>query len=419
MFMEEKQNFQTYPDFNQTALKPVSESEISLIVKECYKKNIPLEIHGTKTKNKIGRNFQTEKSLDLSNFTGIIEYKPEELYIRVKAGTTLIEINKELEKNNQQLAFEPVDFGMLFYGKKNLGTMGGIMSTNFAGARRFKVGSVRDHILGFKGVNGKGEIIKSGGTVVKNVTGYDLCKILSGSYGTLSVLTEIAIKVLPKSECSKTLVIDNPHLKKALEYLNLALSSPSDPSGGVFYPEIYRNFFSLNDLTINGALTAIRVEGSSNSVDQKIKKLMGDLNLNLNEVSILEPEQSGLFWCKTQDLTVFSNLKNNLLRIVAPPTEVFDLIQKLKKYEIKYFIDWGGNLLWLEIEKLNVKILKEIKNITKSANGYLTIIKVEEHLKAQIDIFDIDPIKYKLTEKIKKSFDPKRILNPGKMYTGI
>ena len=146
---------------------------------------------------------------------------------------------------------------------------------------------------------------------------------------------------------------------------------------------------------------------------------MGDLNLNLSEVSILEPEQSGLFWCKTQDLTVFSNLKNNLLRIVTPPTEVFDLIQKLKKYEIRYFIDWGGNLLWLEIEKLNVKILKEIKNITKSANGYLTIIKVEEHLKAQIDIFDIDPIKYKLTEKIKKSFDPKRILNPGKMYTGI
>ena len=218
MSMEEKQNSLTYQDFDRTVLKPKTESEISNIVRECYKKGIPLEIKGSKTKSKIGKNFQTEKTLDLSDYSGIIEYKPEELYIKAKAGTSLDVIINELEKNNQQLAFEPTDFGSVFTGKKNLGTIGGVMACNFAGPRRFKVGSVRDHILGFKGINGKGEVIKSGGTVVKNVTGYDLCKLLSGSFGTLAVLTELSIKVLPKPETNKTLIINNPHLKKALEY---------------------------------------------------------------------------------------------------------------------------------------------------------------------------------------------------------
>ena len=237
MFMEEKQNSQTFLDFNQDTFKPSSREEIAEIIKNCYKKSIPLEINGTKSKNKIGRNFQSEKTLDLSGYSGIIEYKPEELYIKVKAGTPLKEILEAIDKNNQQLAFEPIDFGFLFEGKSNGGTIGGVVACNFAGPRRFKVGSARDHVLGFQGINGKGEIIKSGGTVVKNVTGYDLCKLVSGSYGTLTVLTELSIKVLPKSESSKTLIINNPHLKKAMEYLGTALSSSTDPSGGVFYPE--------------------------------------------------------------------------------------------------------------------------------------------------------------------------------------
>ena len=137
------------------------------------------------------------------------------------------------DKYNQQLAFEPNDFGYLFSGESNSGSIGGVVACNFAGSRRFKVGSVRDHLLGFQGVNGKGETIKSGGTVVKNVTGYDLCKILSGSFGTLTVLTEISIKVLPKPETSKTLIIKNPHVKKALDYLGQSLSSSTDPANNI------------------------------------------------------------------------------------------------------------------------------------------------------------------------------------------
>ena len=419
MSMEEKQNFQTFQDFSNLILKPTNEDEISQIVKECYRKNIPLEILGLGTKKNIGRNFQFEKTLDLSNYSGIIEYKPEELYIKVKSGTPIKQIKDELDKNNQHLAFEPTDFGLLFSGKNNEGTIGGVMSCNFAGPRRFKVGSVRDHILGFKGINGKGEIIKSGGTVVKNVTGYDLSKILSGAFGTLVVLTEIAIKVLPKPNSNKTLVINNPHLKKSLEYLNLSLSSSSDPSGAVFYPENFRNYFTFNDLVFSGPITAIRIEGSTSSIDHRIKKLKKELKVIDDEIAVLSEEQSNIFWNDTKNLKVFSELKQNLIRIVVPLSKTFDLLNKLKTFKIKYFVDWGGSLIWAQVDNISSKILNDIKFIVKNESGYLTIIKIEESLKASIDIFTIDPIKHDISEKIKRSFDPKRILNPGKMYVGI
>ena len=419
MSMEEKRNSQTFQDFNQSVFKPNTREEIAEIIRDCYKKNIPLEINGLQSKKKIGRNFQSEKTLDLSDYSGIIEYKPEELYIKVKSGTPIKEIISELDKNKQQLAFEPNDFGFLFSGSSNEGSIGGVISCNFSGSRRFKSGSARDHLLGFQGINGKGEIIKSGGTVVKNVTGYDLCKLLSGSFGTLTVLTELSIKILPKPETNKTLIINNPHLKKALEYLGATLSSSIDPSGGVFYPEYFRKNFTFNDLTQEGALIGVRVEGPSNSVNHRIERLCKELDVLKDEFSILDHEQSNIFWEKTRKLQVFNATKSSLLRIVVPISETFDVIQKLKSYEINYFLDWGGSLIWLQVEEIDTKILKEIKDIIQKAQGYLTVIKIEEDMKASIDIFTVDPIKYKISEKIKKSFDPKRILNPGKMYSGI
>jgi glycolate oxidase FAD binding subunit len=148
-------------------------------------------------------------------------------------------------------------------------------------------------------------------------------------------------------------------------------------------------------------------------------RLCKELNLLDGEYSILDSEQSNIFWSKTKNLEVFSNLKSNLLRVVVPISETVSVIQKLKTYDISYFLDWGGSLIWLQIENVNFKTLKEIKDIIQKHMGYFTIIKIEEDLKASADIFTIDPIKYKISEKIKKSFDPKRILNPGKMYSGI
>jgi len=134
---------------------------------------------------------------------------------------------------------------------------------------------------------------------------------------------------------------------------------------------------------------------------------------------VLENEQSKILWEKTRTLEVFSKMKSNLLRIVVPPSETFEVIKQIKPYEPKYFIDWGGSLIWLQLDKINTKILNDIRKIVNKASGYLTAIKIEEDLKASVDIFSVDPVKYKISEKLKKSFDPKRILNPGKMYSGI
>ena len=223
---------------------------------------------------------QCGKTLSFSKLEGIIEYLPEELYIKVKAGTRIEIIENELKKNNQQLAFEPIDFGYLFLGKSNSGTAAGQVACNISGPRRFKVGSARDHILGFKAVNGRGEIIKSGGTVVKNVTGYDLSKLICNSYGTLAALTEITFKVLPMYEDNKTIVIHNLSIDSAPEYLQKAISSSNDISGASFLPTEpecsncsmnIENTFKLNDLKKKGSLTALRLEGSKNQLMKELK----------------------------------------------------------------------------------------------------------------------------------------------------
>ena len=206
MSTEMKKNSQIFQDSNNTYY-PEDELQVSSIVKELYKKNQPTELIGTNSKNFIGNKIQSAKKLSLSKLSGIIEYLPEELYIKVLAGTPIKIIEDLLEKHNQQLAFEPLDFGYINDGKSNKGSAAGCVATNYAGSRRFKVGSVRDFVLGFRGVNGKGDIIKSGGTVVKNVTGYDLSKVVSGSFGTLVALTEITLKVLPKKKLSNTITI--------------------------------------------------------------------------------------------------------------------------------------------------------------------------------------------------------------------
>ncbi len=420
MSIKEKQNFQTSQDFDKSSsFRPNSEKDISDFIKHCNKKNIPIEIKGLNSKQKIGRNFQSEKELDLSQFSGIIKYEPEELYIKVKSGTSMEMITKELDKNNQQLAFEPINFGYVFEGKSNLGTIGGVVACNFSGSRRFKSGSVRDHVLGIRVVTGRGEIIKSGGTVVKNVTGYDLSKILTGSFGTLAVISEISVKVLPKPPSMKSLIIHNAQLKKSLEYLNISLSSTSDVSGAVFYPEYFKNQFTLNDLVNKGPITAIRVEGVSSSIDDRVQNLVKELGLLSDEINFLDGEQSKIFWDYTQNLRVFNKTDKNLIKAVVPPSETLNVINYLKKFLSRYFIDWGGNLIWMEVNKLNFSILKEINAVINDSHGYATVIKLEDSLKANLDIFKIDPIKLKISEKIKKSFDPKRILNPGKMYSGV
>ena len=150
---------------------------------------------------------QWDLSLDLSDLSGVTLYEPEELVLSAKAGTPLAEIETLLAAHNQELAFEPMDYGPLLGGAAGRGTIGGVLAANLSGPRRIKAGAARDHFLGFTAVSGRGETFKSGGRVVKNVTGYDLCKLMAGSWGTLAVMTDVTVKVLPRAETEQTLLV--------------------------------------------------------------------------------------------------------------------------------------------------------------------------------------------------------------------
>ena len=426
MSIEEKQNFPTYQDSDSKEY-PQNEREVSSIIKKFYKSNVPIELIGSGSKKKIGKPLQCSKTLSLSNLNGIIEYLPEELYIKVKACTLIKQIEEELKKNKQQLAFEPIDFGYLFNGKSNYGTAAGQIACNISGSRRFKVGSVRDHVLGFRGVNGKGEIIKSGGNVVKNVTGYDLSKLVCGSYGTLIALTEITFKVLPAPEVSKTLIIHDQKIEPATFLLEQAISSSNDISGAAFFPiepkvpgcvMNIEETFKLNDLKHGGSLTAIRIEGSKKSINLRIQNLIDELKIVNFDISILDTYQSEIFWNKVKSLEFFSSSKNNILRIVIPPSECVQLVYQLSN-KFKYYLDWGGALMWMEAFELSEEMFESIRKKVVKHGGYVTMIKNSNYLPYVEDVFTIDRDRFNISQNIKKSFDPKRILNPGKMYTGI
>ena len=382
---------------------------------------------GSGSKQNIGKPLQCSKTLSLSKLNGIIEYLPEELYIKVKACTPVKRIEEELKKNKQILAFEPIDFGYLFNEKSDYGTAAGQVACNISGPRRFKVGSIRDHVLGFRGVNGKGEIIKSGGTVVKNVTGYDLSKLICGSYGTLVALTEITFKVLPGPEESKTIIIHNQKVESAINFLDMAISSSNDISGAAYLPTEpecdgcqmnIEKVFQLNDLKKNGSLTAIRIEGSKNSINQRTKNLLNELKIIDSNISILETYQSEIFWNKVRNLEFFSSSKNNIIRIVIPPSECVQLLYQFSN-KFKYYLDWGGALMWMESCDLTEEMFDSIRKKIVKHGGYVTMIKNSDYLPYVEDVFTINRNRFNLSQNIKKSFDPRRILNPGKMYTGI
>jgi len=426
MSIEEKQNFPTFQD-SESTIHPVNEKEVSEFIKQFYKSNTPVALVGSGSKQNIGKPLQCSKTLSLSKLNGIIEYLPEELYIKVKACTPVKRIEEELKKNKQILAFEPIDFGYLFNEKSDYGTAAGQVACNISGPRRFKVGSIRDHVLGFRGVNGKGEIIKSGGTVVKNVTGYDLSKLICGSYGTLVALTEITFKVLPGPEESKTIIIHNQKVESAINFLDMAISSSNDISGAAYLPTEpecdgcqmnIEKVFQLNDLKKNGSLTAIRIEGSKNSINQRTKNLLNELKFIDSNISILETYQSEIFWNKVRNLEFFSSSKNNIIRIVIPPSECVQLLYQFSN-KFKYYLDWGGALMWMESCDLTEEMFDSIRKKIVKHGGYVTMIKNSDYLPYVEDVFTINRNRFNLSQNIKKSFDPRRILNPGKMYTGI
>lgn len=398
---------------------PSSETEVANFIKDCNSQETTIEIIGHQTKP-IGRLIDCSKSLNLKNLNGIIEYFPDELYIKVKASTSLALIEFELDKKNQELSFEPADMGFLYSGRSNKGSVGGAVACNLSGSRRFRVGALRDHILGFQGVNGKGQIIKSGGTVVKNVTGYDVSKLITGSYGTLVALTEIVLKVQPKNEESQTLLVNNLNLKKALNIFSKAMQTSVEISGACFYPEKMSKSFKLNDLDTATSITALRLEGPRISVIERINTLRQLLDEHKKTISVLEHHQSRIFWQNTTDLQFFNNSTGVVVKIILPSVNTDQFISRFESENLKYVVDWAGSLIWAEVAENDTVLIRQLRNEVIKLLGHMTIIKAPNHVRIREDFLTtVDENIKILSLKIKESFDPKKILNPGKMYPQI
>jgi glycolate oxidase FAD binding subunit len=405
-----------------THLKPADAAQALEAVRWAISEETPLELVGHGTKRALGRPFQATHTLDVSDLSGLKFYEPAELVLSARAATPLAELEALLDENRQQFAFEPPDFGPLLGGEAGKQTIGGVVSCNLAGPRRVKAGAARDHFLGCQAVSGRGEAFKAGGRVVKNVTGYDLPKLLAGSYGTLALLTEVTLKVLPAPENTRTVLIRGLDDATAIRVMALALQSPYEVAAAAHVPAALAGGVGVEELGSGTAATAIRLEGFGPSIEYRAGKFR-DLFRGFGSVEFLEREPSLAFWAAVRDVKPFvANPERLVWRLSVPPADgarvVADIASRLPA---EAYFDWGGGLIWLAVdptvERAGQEVIREAVGL---GGGHATLIRAPDMVRASADVFHPQAATLAaLSARVKESQDPKRIFNPGRMYAGV
>ncbi len=401
-------------------LKPGTVDELVQTVEWAVAGVHPLEIVGGGSKRALGRSMQTERTLDLSAFAGIKEYQPEELVLTAGAATPLAEIEAVLAEKGQMLAFEPADYGAII-GSTVGATLGGVIACNLSGPRRIKAGAARDHLLGFHAVSGRAEAFKSGGKVVKNVTGYDLCKLLAGSWGTLAALHEISVKVMPAAEKIRTVLIFGLDAADGVVAMNEAIASPHDVSGAAYLPTALAARSAVSYIADAGAsVAALRIEGIGLSAEARCRALR-DMFSSFGNIEELHGMNSRQFWCEIRDAKPFAGDSRALWRISLPPTAGARLIARLQETIVaEAFIDWAGGLVWLAVAAEEDASAPVVRESAKAEGGHATLVRAPGDIRAAVPVFQpLAPAIAELSARLKESFDPTCVLNPGRMYAGV
>lgn len=403
-------------------LSPASLEEAADCVRSAIADKAPLEILGASSKRGFGRPVDTaRKQLTTAAMSGIVSYHPEELVLVARAGTHMDEIATALGEKNQHLAFEPPDYGKLFpgddAGSNRTGTLGGILATNLSGPRRFKAGAARDHFLGFNAVNGRGEIFKAGGPVVKNVTGYDLPKLLAGSFGTLAVMDEVTVKVLPRPAKTRTVLLYGLDAAAANAAMTKALTGPYDLSGAAYLPNLQAQASHCDYVGAQGSVTAFRVEGEGPVVEHHCAALRRDFG---GESEELHTSNSLTLWREIRDLSTFFDVDTILWRISVPPTHGAAVAASIAidLPGANFLLDWGGGLVWLSLPADGGANGEKVRHAFARCGGHATLVRAPEAERRKVRVFEADG-SLALTEQVKRSFDPEGILNPGHMYEGL
>lgn len=409
---------------DSTTLRPETQAQLTDAIAWANSDTKPLEVIGGGSKRALGRPLQTAHLLDLSAFSGISLYEPEELVLGAGTGTPMAEILAALKEKAQELAFEPPDFGPLLGRPTGAGSLGGMLACNLAGPRRIKSGAARDHFLGFDAVSGRAEAFKSGGRVVKNVTGYDLSKLLCGSWGTLGAMTAAVVKVLPRAEKTRTVLLRGLDPAGAVKAMARALNGPFEVSGAAWLPEALTGRSAVGYVRDGGAsVTALRVEGFGPSVEYRCEKLRAELT-PLGETEELHSHNSRDFWAWIRDIMPFAMDGDDrvIWRLSVAPSEAPLVLAQLNGIEgADAFLDWAGGLIWLAIPAPNTGAEGLVRDaVAATAGGHATLIRGSESLRAAAPVFQPQPgTTAALTRRIKESFDPNRLLNPGRMYEGV
>jgi glycolate oxidase FAD binding subunit len=400
-----------------SALEPRTAAELAAAVRESAG---PLEILGAGSKRGLGRPVNSGQHLDLSHLSGISLYEPEELVLTAGAGTRLAEIEQALAPKRQMLAFEPPDLGPLYGRPAGEGTLGGMLACNLAGPRRPKAGAARDHFLGALAVNGQGEIFKTGGQVVKNVTGYDLCKLLAGSFGTLAALAEVTLKVLPAPEHECSLLLSGLEDAAAVAVMTRALGSAAEVSGAAHLPAGIASLLPRG----SGAATLLRLEGTTLSVAERIALLRRELAPELGCAGVeMDVAESRAVWRWLRDLAPFQGTEEAVWRLSVPPAAgaaVMRAIAASGVTGVRHFYDWGGGLILLALPAEGDAAAVPIRAALEASGGHATLLRAPLSLRAAVDVFQPQaPALAALARRVKESFDPAGRLNPGRMYQGI
>jgi glycolate oxidase FAD binding subunit len=369
-----------------SVLQPRDAADVAAIVASHPRALEPL---GGGSKRAIGHAIDAD-ILDLNALDGIVAYEPAELVLTAKAATPLAAIEQALAQQAQRLAFEPPDFGSLL-GSAGAQTLGGVLAANLAGSRRVSAGAARDHFLGFSAVSGRGECFKAGGKVVKNVTGYDLPKLLAGSWGTLAVLTEVTIRVAPQPEVERTLVVPGGTAQEGIAHLTAALGSAHDVSAAAFDPQ-------------HGSL--LRLEGFAASVDARVAALRAQLRCA--DASTVDAVESQRVWREIGNATALAAWPV-VWRISVAPSEAPSVLAALRAEE--YLLDWGGGLIWAAYSSVDAAHVRGALR-----EGHATLLKAPPVERAMTAVFQPQPpVLAAAAARLKHAFDPGHKLNPGRM----
>ena len=323
-------------------LSPTSLEEVRDIIQNCLSDETSLSLRGAGTKSSLGNPVIADAQMQLSGMSGIITYEPEELILVARAGTELTEIEALLEAHNQMLSFEPFHPEVL-YGGTSSGTIGGMVGAGLSGPS-IASGGVRDYLLGFNAVSGRGDIFQSGSRVMKNVTGYDLSKLMAGSFGTLAIMDEITIKVLPAPETSVSLVVSCSDLASAQAACSQAFASAHEPTAACILP---RDIATNVNLGGDAFAAIIRLEGVEVSVANRLTELQNLLG-PIGELHSLSQELSVNLWRQVRDAAFFNETHEQIWKLSVALTACVGIVNKIKtSIDASYFMDWAGGLIWL------------------------------------------------------------------------